>query len=103
MSDDEYTDIRELLDQNDIQYYVTPPGNWGLSMEAIWLKNNSDIQISNKLVQEYYHEKNIEYSAIRELENKNKNMLQKLISNPNVVAFYIPTLIIILLMVFLLS
>ena len=103
MSDEEYTDIRELLDQNSIQYYVTPPGNWGFSMEAIWLKNNNDAQTSNKLLQEYYLKKNIEYSSIRELENKNKNILQKLISNPNVVALYIPTLIIVLLMVFLLT
>jgi hypothetical protein len=43
MSDEEYTDIRELLDANNIAYYVTPPGRWGFSMEAIWIKNDSQL------------------------------------------------------------
>ena len=103
ISDEEYTDIRELLDKNNITFYVTPPGNWAASMEAIWIKKNSDINESHELLKDYYHSKNIEYSLRQKADNKNKNILLKLLSNTNVMAFYLPTLIIVLLMVFLLT
>jgi hypothetical protein len=103
ISDEEYTDIRELLDKKNISYYVTPPGNWGVSMEAIWVKKDHDIQDAHDLLKNYYHSKNIEYSIKQEADNKNKNILQTLLSNTNVMAFYLPALAIILLMVFLLS
>ena len=103
MSDQEYTDVRKQLNKNNIPFYVTPPGNWGLSMEAIWVKNDSDIQKAHDALKDYYHLKNIEYSEKLKADNKNKNIMQKLLSNTNVVAFYLPTLVIVLLMVFLLT
>lgn len=72
-------------------------------MEAIWVKNDSDIQKAHNALKDYYHLKNIEYSEKIKADIKNKNLIQKLLSNTNVVAFYLPTLVIILLMVFLLT
>jgi len=103
ISDEEYTDIRELLDNNEISFYVTPPGNWGFSMEAIWIKKDSEISEAHTLLKNYYHSKNVEYSLINDIDNKNKKIFKRLLSNTNFVAFYLPTLLIIILMVFLLA
>ena len=103
MSDQEYTDVRKQLNKNGIPFYVTLPGNWGFSMEAIRLKNDSDIQKAHDALKDYYHLRNIEYSQKIHADNKNKNIALKLLSNTNVVAFYLPTFVIILLMIFLLT
>jgi len=103
MSDEEYTDIRELLDKERIPYYVTPRGNWGLSMEAIWLKNNKDLRFAYNILNQYYHSKNLEFSLKKRLMSKNMGLIEKLLANPNVMAFYLPTLIIVLVMILLLT
>ena len=41
--DDEADEIRALLAQHAIDYYETPPGNWGVSMPAIWLPDDSEL------------------------------------------------------------
>jgi len=40
VSEDEIEDVRELLTEHDIDFYETPPGNWGISMPAIWVKED---------------------------------------------------------------
>lgn len=49
----EAQDIRELLDSNDIDYYETPGGNWGFSVEAIWLKDAEQLPRAQQLINEY--------------------------------------------------
>lgn len=50
---DEAQDVRELLEKNFIDYYETPGGNWGFSVEAIWLKNEDQLQQARQLLDEY--------------------------------------------------
>jgi len=38
VSDDEAEEVRELLASNNIDFYETSPGNWGVSMPAIGLE-----------------------------------------------------------------
>lgn len=51
--DDEANDIRELLDANDIAFYETSAGNWGVSMPAIWLTEDYQIATAQRLLQAY--------------------------------------------------
>ncbi len=39
--DDEAEDIRQLLDKHQIEFYETSSGNWGVSLPAIWLSDES--------------------------------------------------------------
>jgi len=39
--EDEAEDIRQLLDQSGIKFYETSAGNWGVSLPAIWLSDES--------------------------------------------------------------
>jgi hypothetical protein len=38
-TDDEATDIRELLDRHGVDWYETQPGFWGISAGGIWLRD----------------------------------------------------------------
>lgn len=51
--DDEARDIRELLSVNDIEYYETSAGNWGISLPAIWVRREEDLDKGRQLIQDY--------------------------------------------------
>ncbi|MBX3617196.1 DUF6164 family protein [Nitrosomonas sp.] len=51
--DDEADDVRELLTDNAIDYYETSAGNWGVSIAAIWLVDDSQYDKARALVDVY--------------------------------------------------
>lgn len=55
--DDEADDIRELLDRERIDCYETSAGRWGISLAAIWLKDESQWQQANALIDAYQQER----------------------------------------------
>lgn len=55
--EDEAQDIRALLDENHIDYYETSAGRWGISLAALWLKDDSQLQQAEELIGRYQHER----------------------------------------------
>lgn len=51
--DDEADAIRGLLSNNDITFFETSPGNWGISAPGIWLKDPSEHQRAKALLAEF--------------------------------------------------
>lgn len=51
--EDEAEDIRKLLREARIDYYETPEGNWGVSLPAIWLQDDSALERAERLLAEY--------------------------------------------------
>jgi len=51
--DDEAADVRELLQEQDILFYETTAGSWGVSMPAIWLHDNSRLAEAKALLDAY--------------------------------------------------
>lgn len=51
--DDEAQEVRELLSENDINYYETSAGVLGISMPGIWLKNEIQAEKARQLIDEY--------------------------------------------------
>ncbi|MFT6153778.1 MAG: hypothetical protein ACJAYK_002403 [Crocinitomicaceae bacterium] len=51
--DDEHIEICELLEQNQISYYETNVGFWGIGMAAIWLRDPNQLNASHELLNEY--------------------------------------------------
>lgn len=45
--------VRALLAKNKISVYETPSGNWGSSMAAIWLSDESQLEKAQTLLTEY--------------------------------------------------
>lgn len=83
--DDEAEEIRELLSTNKIDYYETPGGNWGISMPAIWLKDESQLHEAQLLIQKYQGERlarvRDEYERFNR-EGKNKSIIDVIKQNP---------------------
>jgi len=56
---DEADDIRELLITNDIEFYETSAGSWGISMPAIWLYRIEDMEKIKPLFDQYQQQRGI--------------------------------------------
>jgi hypothetical protein len=51
--DDEAQEVRALLEQNNIDFFETFPGNWGISMPALWLKDEDQYAEARDLLDTY--------------------------------------------------
>lgn len=55
--DDESQEVRDLLDENNIDYFETFGGNWGISMPALWIKSAEQYSTARKLLDEYQQDR----------------------------------------------
>jgi len=55
--DDEADDIRDVLSENAISFYETSAGNWGISMPAIWLSDESQLEQAHIAINAYQTER----------------------------------------------
>lgn len=62
--DDEADDIRQLLADHDIDFYETSAGNWGISMPAIWLFRQEDVEEARALFAVYQQQRAITQRAL---------------------------------------
>ena len=51
--DDEAEEVRELLTQNEISFFETFAGNWGISMPGLWLVDEQQFDEARALLDEY--------------------------------------------------
>ncbi len=69
----EANEIRQLLDEHEISFYETPPSIWQVSMEAIWLRNDEQLEQAKQLLAEYQQQLSIRIkSEYAELEKQGK-------------------------------
>ena len=68
--DDEVDEIRDLLTEQQIDFYETPAGSWGMSMPAFWVKDESQFDLAKQLLDEYQTQRQaqaqIEYRALKQ-------------------------------------
>jgi len=83
--DDEADDIRGLLTDNDINYYETSAGNWGISVAGIWLRNKDQLEQATRLIDEYeqarYQHARAEYQKLR-AEGRQRTLLDMIKESP---------------------
>ncbi|MFE8072343.1 DUF6164 family protein [Marinobacteraceae bacterium S3BR75-40.1] len=51
--DDEIIEVRELLEEEGIDYYETPPSRWGVSMGGIWTRDRAMAERARTLLEDY--------------------------------------------------
>jgi len=49
--DDEADAVRALLSENDIDFFETSAGNWGISAPGIWLKDSARYERAKELLE----------------------------------------------------
>lgn len=83
--DDEVEEVHTLLKENNIDYYETSAGNWGVSMPALWLKTDKQLAEAKQLLSEYQKQRVInarsEYERLK-AEGKNRTLLDEIKENP---------------------
>lgn len=55
--EDEVIEVRQLLDENNIDYYETHAGLLGVSLAAIWLRDEEDPQHARELIDRYQEQR----------------------------------------------
>ena len=97
--DDEAEEIRELLNKRAIDYYETPAGNWGISMPAIWLNNEFQLEEAQALIEKYHEERfakaRSEYERLKN-EGKQHTMIDEIKHNPLRLIAYVVIIAVIL-------
>jgi hypothetical protein len=67
--EDEAQEIRDLLDEHTVDYYETSAGRWGISLAAIWLRDENQWQHAVALLDAYheqrYHNARAEYERLK--------------------------------------
>ena len=54
--EEEADGIRELLDKHHIGFYETPVDRWGVSMPAIWIQDENQIDEAKQLLETYHQQ-----------------------------------------------
>ncbi len=80
--DDESFEIKQLLSENEINYYETSAGNWGISMPGLWLNDPEQIEKAEKLLAEYHQQRAIS-------QHKNYEELKKLHQNKSIIDAFV--------------
>jgi hypothetical protein len=55
--EDEADEVRELLERNGVDFYETPPGNWGISAPGFWVRDKANLARGKALIEDYQHER----------------------------------------------
>jgi hypothetical protein len=73
VSEDEKMEIFTLLEEHEIEYYETTAGNFGISLAALWLKNENQLKQARDLLDEYAEQRlykvREEYQQLKEQGN----------------------------------
>lgn len=97
--DDEAAEIRALLVSNEIRFYETPAGRWGISSPGIWLQDKNDLQRAKSLIEAYQKERFItrrrEFESLRR-QGKHRTIIEIIAENPLRFAAYLAVVVIVL-------
>ena len=83
--EDEAQAIRELLDEQNIDWYETNAGNWGIAMPGIWVEDNEQAPQARYLIGQYQQERTLsqrELNAQLEAQGQNTTLKQRLLKHP---------------------
>ncbi|MEZ5476697.1 MAG: DUF6164 family protein [Thiolinea sp.] len=83
--EEEAEGIRALLERHRIDYYETPPGNWGVSAPIIWIRDADDLEQAKQLLEQFEAELGervrSEYQQLR-ASGQHRTLWDQLRSNP---------------------
>ena len=57
--EDEHAEVCELLESHNIQFYETNVGFWGVGMAGIWLRDESQLEDAQGLLQSYMQQRQV--------------------------------------------
>ena len=97
--EDEEIEVRRLLDDNHIDYYETSAGLFGISLAALWIRDEGEIEKARELVEQYQQQRYRqarEHYAQQEQDGTAETMLQRAWRQPLRTLLYLAVILIIL-------
>lgn len=85
VSYDEADDIKNLLTESKIDFYESPAGNWGISLHALWLNDDTQYIQAKQLIDEYQLKRSqrIRLETQQQIDNGEfETFSQRLLSKP---------------------
>ena len=83
--EDEAADIRLLLSENEIPFYETPGGKWGVSVAAIWVEEGDEYARAKPVLDEYAKMRSVsvreEYARLMQ-EGKVETIFDRAVQRP---------------------
>lgn len=99
VAEDEAEEIRHLLDAHHVDYYETDAGRFGISLAAIWLPDDGEIERATQLLDDYqqerYHHARAAYEQ-RLRDGSQETHLQRLLHQPLRTLLYLLVIAVIL-------
>ena len=99
--EDEAQAVRDLLTENDIEFYETSAGKWGFSVAAIWIKDEGLKDKAREIIKSYqlkhHHEMQDKHESLRQ-QGQLETFRKRFIRQPLQVIIY---LILVLLVIYL--
>lgn len=89
--EDEAFEVRELLHTHTIDFYETSAGNWGISMPALWLRNDAQFIQAQQLLNEYQQQRQITQRQLylqRKQAGTHKSLVEVIKEKPLLVSTY---------------
>ena len=62
--EEEADDIRQLLTDNDIEFYETQAGRWQISMAGLWVRDKDQAQQARELIEEDQRQRAISHANL---------------------------------------
>ena len=97
--EDEAEDIRALLNENGIDYYETDAGRWGISLAAVWLRDDRQLQRAREMLDLYQQQRFVrareEYEA-RKAAGELETLLGRAVRDPLRFLLYFAAILLIL-------
>lgn len=97
--EDEAEEVRQLLTDEGIAFYETLAGNWRISMPAIWLSDDSQLDQARELLDRYQEARlakaRMEYEA-RIRDGSHETLWKKFLREPVKVSFYLGAALLVL-------
>ncbi len=98
---DEAEDVKSLLTEHNISFFESPPGNWGISVHALWLKDDAQEGLAKRLIAEYQLERSERMKRDRQERIDNgevETFVQSIVRRP--VQFFASLVIILVILYF---
>jgi hypothetical protein len=89
--EDEAYEVRELLHTQQIDFYETSAGNWGVSMPAIWLRDDRQLNQARQLLFDYQQQRQISQRQLylqRKQAGQHKTLATLFKEKPLVISSY---------------
>lgn len=93
--DDEVDELRQLLTDHHIDFYETEAGRWGISVAALWLRDDTQRERARGLIDDYQQQRVIRIRAEHEA-GPHETHLARFIREPIKVLLYLLLIAVIL-------